>query len=176
MIDLNKVPVYVIDLAHLNEAIEITHLMKQDKIKKYCYAFEIDTHTIKDVMKFGHSADNEWKREFYGDRIYRQASHIPGWLTACSPNMWGNEMRELCKNYTGIDKSHVSITVWDMTHYPNVSSIYPALEVEKLESQLIHNYQETHKCLPIGNVRSEKYSRNKAVVADSTLNNILEFV
>jgi hypothetical protein len=174
MINLNLVPTYSIQLLHLNEAIEITHIMKANNIKKYCYAFEIHTKTLHDVVKYGHSADNEWQRGVFGDRLYRQAWHIPGWHQQCSPLMWGHEMRDIIKHYTNADKNSISLTVWDMTNYPVQSTLYPNFELEQLEAHLIDNYQNAHKCMPLGNIRSEKSKKNKTVVADVTFNNLLE--
>ena len=175
MIDYNLIPTYSINLSHLDEAIEIIHIMKASHITKYSYAFEVNTATLHDVAKFGHSANNEWQRGVFGDRLYRQAWHIPGWHKQCSPLMWGNEMRDLMANFTNVTKNDVTVTIWDMTNYPIQSTLYPNFELEQLESELIAKYQNIHRCLPLGNVRSEKSKKNKTVVADTTLNNIFEF-
>ena len=46
MIDYNLIPTYSINLSHLDEAIEITHIMKASHITKYSYAFEVNTATL----------------------------------------------------------------------------------------------------------------------------------
>jgi hypothetical protein len=163
MIDIGKLPTHILDLGQMTQASEIKQYMKQQGIKYYCYAFIY----ASDVMKYGMSADNDWQRGSYGERVYRQSFHIPGWAKIASPNSAGNDMLDVIQKFPNIDRKDVCIKIWDMTNYAFASSICPKKEVGDLERQLMDEHEKQHKCLPKGNIRDERTMPKKAVVTDA---------
>lgn len=65
-------PTMVIRLDQLQKPIDISAVMGQHKITSYGYAFV----TNEGIIKYGESSDNSLT---WGERIYRQAAHLPGW-------------------------------------------------------------------------------------------------
>jgi hypothetical protein len=169
-IDLNNIPTFSIDCGRLHNASEIKQLMKKYDVKYYCYMFIHKSTT----MKIGMSADSDWIRGSYGERIYRQAFHIPGWPTAPSPKSAGNDMLDIIENFAGINKNDVLIKVFDMTNYPFICEDIPEYEVGELEKDLMDLYEQEHGCLPVGNIRDERKLPRKSVVADVTFKRLFD--
>lgn len=165
MIDLDKLPQYRIDLVNYLTANVIKQNMKSSKVRSYVYAF-IHKNT---VMKYGVQYDCD--DDTHGERIYRQAFHIPGWPKVPSPRSAGNDMLEVIKNFPGINKNDVSILIWDMTHYPRADSKNPKYEVNVVERQLIKEHIKQHGEKPIGNIKDEAHMDNKAHIKDVVFNN-----
>jgi hypothetical protein len=162
MIDINKLPSFSIDLGQCLNACEIKRLMKRMGVKYYTYAF-IHNST---VMKYGMSADNDWMRGSYGERIYRQSFQIPGWPSKPSPKSAGNDMLDIVDRFPNISKNDVCVKVWDMTGYPFAVADNPKFEVGELEKQLLEEHYAKFNSLPIGNLRDERLSPKKARVTD----------
>ena len=169
-IDINKIPDFTIDCGKLLHAKEIKQLMKKFDVKYYCYMFIHNSLT----MKIGMSADSDWMRNSYGERIYRQAFHIPGWPTKPSPRSAGNDMLDIIENFAGINKNNVLIKVFDMTNYPFQCEDSPELEVGDLEKDLMDLYEQEHGCLPIGNLRDERKLPKKGRVTDIVFNSLFD--
>lgn len=163
-ININNIPTFSIDCGKLLHACEIKQLMKKYDVKYYCYMFIHKSTT----MKIGMSADSDHYRGSYGERIYRQAFQIPGWPTKPSVNSAGNDMLDIIKNFSGINKNDVLIKVFDMTNYPFICENTPEYEVGELERELMDLYEQQYGCLPVGNVRDERKLPRKSVVADVT--------
>lgn len=170
MIDISKLPTVTFDLGHCLHAAQIKSSMKKMGIKYYCYAF-IYKNT---VMKIGMSADNDWMRGSYGERIYRQAFHIPGWPSKPSPNSAGNDMATIIKHFPLIGKNDVCIKVWDMTNYSFAVANCPKTEVLECECVLLDLYEKEHNSLPIGNIRDERLMPKKARVSDTMFNSMFD--
>lgn len=169
-IDLTKVPIFAIDCGKLLHASEIKQLMKKIGVKYYCYMFIHNSVT----MKIGMSSDHDWIRGSYGERIYRQAFQIPGWPSKPSTKSAGNDMLDIIKNFSGINKNDVLIKVFDMTNYPFQCQHDPSLEVKDLEQDLMDIYEEEHNRLPVGNIRDERKIPRKGRVLDETFKNLFE--
>jgi len=163
IIDIWSLPTRTIKLYMLSETKEIFQIMTG--VTDYCYAF---TH-ITGTMKFGQSDNNEWEKGSWGERIYRQAWHIPGWNIKCSPNMSGKEFLDTIAHYPNIHKDDVIVKIWDMTNYAFLSKDNHKFELTALENQLIEAYETMTGCTPIGNKQNLNFIKNKAVVSDSTL-------
>jgi hypothetical protein len=168
MIDINKLPTVIFDLSKCLHAYELKGLMKKMGIKYYCYAF-IYKSTI---MKYGQSADSDWMRGSYGERIYRQSFHIPGWPTKPSAKSAGNDMIDIIKNFPNIDKNDVCVKVWDMTNYPVAVQSDPRHEITQLEDQLLDDHEKQYHQLPVGNLRGESHIRRKTRVTDQMWNSM----
>lgn len=169
-IDLTKVTTFTIDCSKLLHASEIKQLMKKFGVKYYCYEFIHNSTT----MKIGMSADNDWMRGSYGERIYRQAFHIPGWPSKPSTKSAGNDMLDVIKNFPTINKNDILIKVFDMTYYTFQCKYDPSLEVKDLEQDLMDLYEKEYNCLPVGNIRDERKVPRKGRVLDETFNNLFE--
>jgi hypothetical protein len=170
MIDVSKLPTVSFDLSQSLHASQIKNHMRRAGIKFYCYAF-----TYKGtVMKYGMSADNDWTKGSFGERIYRQAFHIPGWPSKPSPNSAGNDMADVIKHFPLINKNDVCIKVWNMTHYPFAVADCPKIEVLDCECTLLDLYEKQHNQLPVGNIRDERKLPKKSRVTDQVFNSIFD--
>lgn len=169
-IDLKNIPTFTIDCSSLIHACEIKGIMKKYSIKYYCYMFIHKSQT----MKIGMSADNDHFRGSFGERIYRQAFHIPGWPSKPSVKSAGNDMLDVIKNFSSINKNDVLIKVFDMTNYPFQCQNTPELEVGDLEKHLMDLYEKEFGCLPIGNIRDERKLPKKGRVLDSMFNSLFD--
>jgi hypothetical protein len=157
MIDTTQVPQYIIDCSTLTHAREIRQEMREAGVRLYCYAF---THK-SEVLKFGEQ--HKWDPTTYGERIYRQAWHIPGWPTTPKSSS-GSDMLDIIQNVPNINKNDVCIMIWDMTNYPRSSVANPSFEVRTLERQLIKAYIDEHGKKPVGNIKDEKHMDRKTRV------------
>jgi hypothetical protein len=167
MIDIANLKTIDIELVTLIKASEIRELMKKADIRIYCYAF-VCKNTI---MKFGES--HTWKPTTYGERIYRQAWHIPGWPTVALSRS-GDDMLDIIEHFPGIHKSDCWIRVWDMTNYPATIATDPSYDVKDLERQLIKEYCEQNNGeRPVGNIKDEKHM-DIPIVKDQVFNSIFE--
>lgn len=170
MIDISQLPSETFDLGKCLHACEIKGMMKTLGIKYYCYAFIYKST----VMKYGQSADNDWARGSFGERIYRQSFQIPGWPTKPSVNSAGNDMLDVIKNFPYINKNDVCVKVWDMTNYQFAVDGDPKHEVTQLEDQFLDSYIKQHGSLPLGNLRDESHIRRKTRVTDQIFNSIFD--
>lgn len=170
MINISQLPSVTFDLGKCLHACEIKSMMKTLGIKYYCYAF-IYKSTI---MKYGHSADNDWRQGSFGERIYRQSFQIPGWPSKPSVKSAGNDMLDVIKNFPGINKNDVCVKVWDMTNYPFAVNSDPKHEVIQLEDQLLDSYIKQHGSLPLGNLRDESHIRRRTRVTDQLFNSMFD--
>lgn len=169
-IDITKLPNVIIDLNQCLHASQIKQLMKKIGIKYYTYAFLYNNV----VMKYGMSADNDWIRGSYGERVYRQAFQIPGWPTKPSPKSAGSDMLDVIKHFPNINKSNVCIKIWDMTNYPFAVQDDPKEEVLECERILLDMHEKSFGYLPIGNVRDERKIAKKARVTDQLFNSMFD--
>lgn len=169
-IDISKLPTAIIDLNQCLHAAQIKTEMKNAGIKYYTYAFLYNNV----VMKYGMSADNDWMRGSYGERIYRQAFQIPGWPTKPSPKSAGNDMLDVIKHFPNINKSNVCIKIWDMTNYPFPVQDCPKEEVLECERILLDLHEKSFGYLPIGNIRDERKIAKKFKVTDQMFNSMFD--
>ena len=157
MIDTTQVPQYIIDCSTLTHAREIRQEMREAKVRLYCYAFTYKS----EILKFGEQ--HKWDPTTYGERIYRQAWHIPGWPTMPKSSS-GSDMLDIIQNFPNISKNDICIMIWDMTNYPQASLANPSFEVRALERQLIKAYIDEHGKKPIGNIKDEEHMDRKTIV------------
>lgn len=104
---------------------EICRFMKQLDIQSYAYEF----WTYEGIIKYGESADNS---EAYGERIYRQAAWLDGWvMEPCSSS--GAEMMMIARDFEKqygrpLHKDSVHIVVYDTTDVPDSKQTGIAIE------------------------------------------------
>ena len=100
-----SLPTHVINLFTLTEPSEIMAYCKRHRIKYYLYAFTCDDNT---VMKYGMSMGDV---KHLGERIYRQAAHIPGWGKIPTSSS-GADMGKICsKFFPYVTRHDVSIKI-----------------------------------------------------------------
>jgi len=160
MIDTTQVTQYVIDCSTLTHAHEIRKEMREAGVKRYCYAFVYKS----EILKYGEQ--HKWDPTTYGERIYRQAWHIPGWPNTPKSSS-GSDMLDIIKDFPSIHKDDVCIMIWDMTNYPRAYSTDPAYEVRALERQLIREHIAEHGKKPVGNIKDEEHMDRKTNVKDT---------
>jgi hypothetical protein len=165
--------VYEIDLSKLNVAVDISKILKGFGTVKYVYKFEYKD----EIIKYGISVD---EKSIFGERIYRQSGHLPGWPTQLAIGSAGDDMREINDNYfaktgTNLNRQGMKITVCDLTNINSPSAADENFHVKKLERQLIKEYAEKNNKLPIGNIKDESYIDNKTCVTKNTLDKLFSF-
>lgn len=146
-------PTLTINLKDLNNFTEILEIMKG--ISSYVYTFRIRTLVLKHGM-------SEHNNERNGDRLYRQAGHLPGWPTRLSGSS-GSDMRLILDRWyekTGEKPTRYDITidVYDLTHVPD--------HCRTLENHLIDEHVVANGNTPIGNI---DVSSRRRVVRQSNL-------
>lgn len=171
IIDPKTLPSITIDCGQLLNACEIKSIMKQLGITDYCYAFIYKST----VMKYGQSGDNDWKRGSYGERIYRQAFHIPGWPTKPSPNTAGKDMCDIVAKFPGINKNDVLIKVWDMTGYNFAIKHDHRHELTVLENTLLSEHVNAYGTLPVGNIKDVTFIQRKTRVTDDIFDSMFAY-
>lgn len=166
------IPKYTIDVGMLNDPYEISKIMREYKIEKYCY--KIMFKGI--VLKFGMSADNSRN---YGERLYRQIGHSKSWaekrLNGSSGSDWRIVEEDFYDMYgMAIDRSHMKVMVWDLTNYPFVS-IDPWYEIIAIENQLIEKYKDAVGEKPIGNINDESSIQRRSYIRTETFDRLFDF-
>lgn len=142
-------PVVRFELAKFNDPTEITDWMALLNIQFYVYWFEtLDGY----VLKYGESGD--CLAGVFGERIYRQAGHIPGWdpkdrLYGSS----GSDMLSVLEGYAEennkrLTKDNIIINVLPMS---SVNSGIVKEVCERVERMMIDDHIELHGIPPVGN-------------------------
>ena len=164
-------PVYNIDYRDLENPADLCSIFARHNIDKYVYRIKFKGI----IIKYGMSAPTSSTR-MWGERIYRQLAHCYSWgdkrIDGSSGADWVIIERDFKQLYgIDIDHKHISITVWDVTNY-QFKSFNPALEVEKMEAELINNYIDLVGEKPIGNLNDEANKRNKYFVSTKSFDNL----
>ncbi len=144
-----SIPVTIIRLDQLNDAIDIKHRLSG--FTRICYAI---VHTKKDgtseILKYGESA-----HQCDGERIYRQIWRIPGWPTTPANYTSGDDFDWVVNQRPTMMKNDVVVLVYDMRNVPMQFSLTPEHETTAMEAWLIESHvQQFGKC-PIGNKKEQ---------------------
>ena len=167
-IDHKQLPKFTFKLKKLQKAAEILKVMRDNAVEGYVYAFEYMGIIIKYGVQY-QAGDG------HGNRIYRQAFHIPGWDKPCSPNMSGDDMRDIInEHFPSIHKDDVVIHVWDMTSYPQTIEGDFKFDINKLERQFIKAHINKHGRTPLGNIKDESHMDTKWVVSSEVFTSLFE--
>ena len=125
----------VINLTELDDYTDIYGIMHG--IERYTYAFVFNG----EVIKYGVSADNA---RMYGERLYRQAGHLPGWKKPSLTGPSGGDMDYINRYGKSLNRHGMVIIVTDMTNCTRA-------ECEDLERYLIDTFINNTGAAPIGN-------------------------
>jgi hypothetical protein len=166
-------PVYEIDLSQIKAPAEISTIFKREHIEKYVYSFVF----VDQVIKYGISGDS---KSIPGERVYRQAGHLEGWKTQLAIGSSGCDMRDINERYfskTGkrLNRIGMKVVVHDLSSVDSPSPVDRQLPIKQLERELIKEYEEKYKDLPVGNVKDESYIDRKTFVTKDTFNRLFEF-
>ena len=144
---LDNSPRFIIDLSKLDDFAEILHIMQSRNVTDYVYTFIFDNV----VAKYGYSAR---PRRQLGERIYRQAGHLPGW----SRKLWGSsgsDMRVICEEWEQVygklpNRNNSLITVVDLSNVDG-RRLDSESRCKDLERWFINNHVTQFGCAPLGN-------------------------
>ena len=112
------------------------------------------SHTLR-YLKFGRSAEG------IGERVYRQAGHIPGWNSMLKGPS-GSDMKEIIANYEKeypdekVHKNDVTLCIWDVTNTHNPNMYDKAYNTRLCENSLLDEHEKLFGCLPIGNLKDTR--------------------
>jgi hypothetical protein len=164
---------WIIDLGQLNDFLEITSIMRELKILKYVYCFSYNGT----IIKYGISADHSYT---WGERIYRQAGHLQGWLRRLQGSS-GSDMRIIDSDFYEMHNQHLNrtgmiIKIINMNSAPNPHLSDNAWPCRRLERDLISEHALTHGKPPIGNKNDESWMDRKGFVSSKTWNQFFEEV
>jgi hypothetical protein len=153
----------IIDLSQLAEPIEVSHAMRRAKIYSYTYAFVTD----EGIIKIGESADGS---KTPGERIYRQAGHLPGWPTRPKSSS-GADMITIAQDFQNkynriLHKDTVKIMIYQVGNKE---------EAVDLERSLINEIIQFCGRAPLGNRDSKTKTQQKALTNQAKLNEFVDF-
>jgi len=174
-------PQLTIELKQLTRPTEILAWMTELNIKFYAYSFRtIGIPFIPpggEVMKYGASGDCHTGE--FGERLYRQAGHIPGW-TQSEPWLIGSsgeDMIHLLDDYDQvhkhkITKDEVVIDVWPMNRVL-LRNVKEASEA--MERKMINEHISKYGLPPIGNKDHKTNRELRKYLNTKTFNGIVDF-
>ena len=171
-VNWSEVPVFTIDIGKMTDPNEITSFFKQHGIDYYIY--QINYNHI--LFKYGMSADNAG---VWGERLYRQIAHSCIWEEGVRhEGSSGAEYRIIEEKFktqydADIDKSRMTVRVWDFTNY-EFDSIDAWKEIENIEQQMIATYEQLTGAKPIGNLNQVKDYRKRARIPKSVASSLFE--
>jgi hypothetical protein len=173
--DITKLPTYKFQLQHLDKAVQIVHGFKKLGIQNYIYSFKTDT----DIIKFGSSAGSRESTEKEappGDRVYRQAGHIPGWKDGTLNSGAGADMaKTMARFFPNNVKDDVTLMVYDTTNYEFSLKKCISYDLEYGEYSLILQHKTKNGSSPKGNIKDMSYVLNRSpIVKDSSFNKFFE--
>jgi len=170
--ELGLVPQYTIDLSKINFPYDICRILKAKDV--HAYVYQIIHNGI--LIKYGMSAD---RQRNYGERLYRQVSHMESWGTLRNTGSSGADFRIIESDYykkygTKMDRNLVKIKIFDVTNFPYKSTCHRD-EILKIESCLIDEYLHIFGEKPIGNVNDDDHIfKKKSYVSKNTIDSIFK--
>lgn len=181
---LQQLPRHTLQLVDFHGYREVSKAIGNLKMTKMIYSF---VHLYKndsdqltaDILKYGKAADNEWITGNWGDRVYRQAGHIPGWSKMLGAGS-GEEMMDVVANYTQqtgriVHKDDVAIVLYDFTNFKFPVQDKFGKYLEKVENYLIEQYQSKNQGRnPVGNIKDEAHAKNVTFVTDDHFKKLFE--
>ena len=166
-------PDHLIRLANEQNAANLMTFCKQRNLAKIAYGFlhmSPISNTLR-FMKFGRSGKS------IGERVYRQAGHIPGFRTRLlgSP---GSDTKEVILRYEEkypeetVCKNDVSLAIWDVTNMYNPNAVDPVYNTRRCENALLDEHVKLFGELPVGNIKDTRNEMIKPYVAKTLLNEL----
>lgn len=147
---INK-PDYVINLRDLHDPKEIYDFFKLHKIKKCTYGFKCHHVTVK----YGLTGIKDGGRGIFGERVRGQAAQLQGWTFNSDDLKIGKDILPVMQALNVTNKDYYQIEIWDLTNEP-ATTFDPDYELRCAESELLRQFEQEYKRLPIGNLRPEK--------------------
>jgi len=149
-----------IDLGAYYDPMQLLKFFKDAGINSYNYAF-IDNHGR--IIKYGIQYSVHGNQP--GERVYRQAANLDGWHKEFPYSDNGVSMQRVSKDYAKfygvpLDRSNVSILVWDQTN-ANYSGSEMRARCQRIETSLIENHIDVFGYAPPGN--NEKSTKSKVM-------------
>jgi hypothetical protein len=170
--ELNLVPQYTLNLSKINSPYDICRILKEKNVHDYVY--QIIHNGI--LIKYGMSAD---RQRNYGERLYRQVSHMESWGILRNTGSSGADFRIIESDYYNkygikMDRNLIKIKVFDMTNFPYKSTCRRD-EILNVESYLIDEYLRIFGEKPIGNINDDNHMfKKKSYVSKNTIDSIFE--
>jgi hypothetical protein len=144
---------YTLDFKKFDDYTDIMRFCRLRDIQIYVYCFKWNNHVLKYGIqhKFGGGGND------YGERVYTQAGHMPGWtklnLKRCPSTKEAVDeiINKIETTFSVIfNKNDVELTIMDYTLAPFELDT-PRSELERIENELVESHTTTHKYRPIGN-------------------------
>tara|TARA_R110000851_G_scaffold9350_4_gene34872 strand:+ start:6023 stop:6562 length:540 start_codon:yes stop_codon:yes gene_type:complete len=173
--EINSLPRHAISLRKCGQPIDVVNFFRKHKISgAYLYSFAYKTV----VMKFGSSSGprkSSLRPSMYGERVYRQAGHILGWVGGCHTSSAGADMGCLVADkFPTCRKNDVTITIYDATNYAFTVLDNPSYDLERAENNLISAHELILGRSPAGNIKDMSFASNRACVPDNIVNQLFE--
>jgi len=146
-------PVYTIPLKQIDDYTELMRFCRKKNIQFYVYEFVWLQHTLKYGIqhKCGGSGND------YGERVYTQAGHMPGWSKSNlkrSPSTKEDIQEIINKVQLTFNcifhKDDVVLKIMDYTNAPFELDT-PRAELQRIEDDLSDAHEDTFGYRPIGN-------------------------
>jgi hypothetical protein len=146
-------PTYTISLKLINDYTSIMRFCRKQKIKFYVYEIAWKGQTVKYGIQHKHGGNGN----DYGERIYTQIGHMPGWtkpnLKRCPSTK--KDMDEIIKNIEStfkckFDKDDIVVTIRDYTNAPFELDT-SRRELQRIEDDLSDAHQQKYGYRPFGN-------------------------
>ena len=160
---MERKPTILIGLQHLKKPIQISYEMAYHKISSYGYAFV----TKEGIIKYGESSDNS---STWGERIYRQAAHLPGWPETARSSS-GADMRLIALDFEKkygreLHKDTVWIEIYQAQHKDHGLAI---------EQELLDECVKKTGSVPMGNRDRRSGALHKKQANTRQLEKFLDF-
>lgn len=146
-------PTYTIPLNRYDDYTEIIRFCRKNDIKIYVYKIEWKDIVIKFGLQHKHGADGN----DYGERVYTQVGHMPGWT---KPNLKRSpstkeDVDTIIQKIETIyncrfNKDDVVLTIMDYTNAP-FELDKPYYELQRIEDELVDDHYENYGYRPMGN-------------------------
>jgi hypothetical protein len=153
----------IIRLRDMQEPIQVSHVMRRAKVDSYAYAFATD----EGIIKYGESSDAS---STPGERIYRQAAHLPGWVKRPRSSS-GSDMQILADEFHTKYKRVLHKDTVDILVY-RADGKFDALDLER---DLINEIMLRCGRAPMGNKDPKTQKKQTVLNNQVRLNELFDF-
>lgn len=171
---LQNRPVLQLQLKYFDEPVNIIHWMQELNVQFYVYWFQT---TDNIVLKYGESGDCQTGE--FGERLYRQAGHIPGWSqsTPWLVGSSGEDMGQILKDFEEVYKRQLFKNDIVINVLPMNKTVTSSIKeiCEHFERVLINEHIATHGLPPIGNKDHKTNRQLRWHLNTNLLKNVVEF-
>ena len=150
----NYIPAtYTMDFKNIDDYTDIMRFCRLQDVQIYVYCFTWKGHVLKYGIqhKFGNGGND------YGERVYTQAGHMPGWSKPNlkrAPSTKADIDDLIFKIETTFnvifDKNDIVLTIMDYTLAP-FEIDNPRAELQRIEDDLVDSHVINHGHRPMGN-------------------------